>query len=163
MVSKVAPRDEESTSTSNLPGFFGDGRKLLQINGIACKLEGEYAWALSAGTMSLGISGIALLLGILAPPAYEIIAAPLAVLLFLIWIPGTLVTTFLGTISIDSPNGYYAAWAAFVLSFNFMAARLSKTKRPNVKYTAQQPRSRKKTSHLKKQEETSDDDDYDDV
>jgi len=126
MVSKVAPRDEESTSTSNLPGarnyhketseksqlallcfasavvmfqmvanctdvginlgirnakniadlgfgtdangdvgndnfgttenyddlvegFFGDGRKLLQINGIACKLEGEYAWALSAG------------------------------------------------------------------------------------------------------------------
>eukprot|EP00873_Tetraselmis_striata_P016373 jgi/Tetstr1/436637/TSEL_025433.t1 len=84
------------------------------------------AWALSAGVVSIVLTG--LLIGLLHARTgiYNKIIPYLATFLFVWWIPGAGVTTFSGPF-INVGNGYFGAWGAFLSSFLLCHARVAGT------------------------------------
>jgi len=103
--------------------------KTAMGNSSSCEIKDEAAWALSAGVVSFAIGGILLLLWFFAPAGYETSATPTAVFLFVWWIPGAFVSTYIGPFFPTSLNGYFGAWGAFAFSFILMYMRVTKLRR----------------------------------
>lgn len=78
--------------------------------------RGYYAWAVSAGAVSLALGIVKLCLFYLQTDFYEKISPFTSSFLFLWWIPGAGVTTFAGPFFAVG-NGYIGAWGAFLCSF----------------------------------------------
>ncbi|GAX78163.1 hypothetical protein CEUSTIGMA_g5605.t1 [Chlamydomonas eustigma] len=77
------------------------------------------AWAVAVGTISTAFTFIFAIMTLVANNMAEKMAPVLSIFLVLLWIPGAFVTTFNGPF-LNTGNGYYASWAAFLFSVVFM-------------------------------------------